>query len=122
MKNPAWIESSKLIDDLVVEVGFRTSDSFYYGPHNGSKQQWEELRESLYQPQIHQEKGLILTHILESNLDELVKYYIDVFRLSEKYQCQMRKPGFLTNLIKKSISSMDLEIMVSNIYISRMNR
>ncbi len=94
MKNPAWIESAKLIEEIVVEVGFSISDSFYYGPHNGSKQEWEELREPLYQPQLHPEKGLILTHILESNIDELVKYYVDVFRLSKKYQCEMSKSYF----------------------------
>jgi hypothetical protein len=108
MKNPAWLESSKLIEELVVEVGFRISDSFYYGSRNASKQQWEELSEPLYQPQLHSEKGLILTDVLESDIDELVKYYVDVFRLSEKYQCPMSKSYFWMSPV--IYSDQDVEI------------
>jgi hypothetical protein len=84
--NPEWVSRAKRVDAAVVDVGFMVSESFYFGPENGfSPEQWESLREPLYQPTVERHGQYVLTSALAATPAELLKYYADVIRMRDKH-------------------------------------
>lgn len=86
MGNPEWVSRAKPVDAALLEVGFLASESFYFGPENDfSPEQWQSLREPLYQPAVARHQGWVLTSALAKSPDELLKHYADVIRLRDKH-------------------------------------
>lgn len=95
MMVPDWTRRATGIEDVTVEIGFLVSPDFYFGPENRfTKEQWESMREPLYTPAADiyvppPERGCaryLLTKSLEHSADELIRYYSDVLRLTEKHR------------------------------------
>jgi hypothetical protein len=74
--------ASKAVESVEVDVGFLIERTFYYGPENGfTQEQWQQLREPLYQPTIELYGNLLLSADMRESVAELVPYYQDVERL-----------------------------------------
>jgi hypothetical protein len=89
MELPEWAGRAKPVENPILEVGLVVWDDFYYGPKNGfSREQWQTLREPLYQPAMelyHRNVDSALTAALENSVGEMVRHYQDVLRLAEKH-------------------------------------
>ena len=76
---PSWLPEAIPVEDSVVDIGFLVQESFYYGPENGfSPQQWQELREAVYQPSIKKSGNFILSADVLGKESELAAHYKDV--------------------------------------------
>ena len=85
---PDWAARARPVETPILEVGFSISKSFYYGPDTCSQSQWLTLREPVYQPALELHRihvNHVLTSVLESSTDEMVKHYADVLRVAEKH-------------------------------------
>ena len=86
MDDPEWVSRTRPVGAAVVEVGFLISDSFYFGPEDDfSPEQWQSLREPLYQPAIERHGNYVLTSALAETPAELVKHYADVIRARDRH-------------------------------------
>lgn len=77
---PVWAKQSEPMEGVQVDIGFMIDASFYCGPENGiSAEQWETLRESLWQPGIPViEQRLALSADCAGQVDALCTHYRDV--------------------------------------------
>lgn len=86
MERPEWVSRAKPVEAVSLDVGFLIAESFYYGPDNGFLQEeWQQLREPLYQPSINRYGDYLLSAELGESTDELVRYYQDVTRLVARH-------------------------------------
>ena len=84
---PEWTIRAKPVEAIRVDVGFLIRESFYYGPENGfTQEQWQQLREPLYQPKVEKYGDYLLSTELGELTSELVLYYQDVLRLVASHQ------------------------------------
>jgi hypothetical protein len=87
MDRPDWTSRATAVDAVRVDVGFLVSETFYYGPgHGWSPEQWQQLREPLYQPQIERYGQYVLSAVLEKSAAELIRYYQDALRLIARHR------------------------------------
>lgn len=93
--SPDWISRAKRIPKLVVEIGFRTMASFYYGPESGfSPEQWQQLRQPLFRPSCPLCGDLILSQSIESLVHELAEHYRDVLRQASQRGKSQNRIGY----------------------------
>lgn len=89
MELPEWAGRARRVERPVLEVGFLVWTDFYYGPENDfSAEQWQSLREPLYQPRVemhHSHVDLVFTSALDGSASELVRHYRNVLRLAEEH-------------------------------------
>ena len=76
---PSWLPEAIAVDDAVADIGFLIQESFYFGPENGfSPQQWQELREPVYQPSLKKAGNFVLSADVIGKETELAAHYKDV--------------------------------------------
>ncbi len=81
MNWPEWLNRATPVEAVTVAVGFLSVRSFYHGPENGfSPEQWQQLREPLYQPQVDRYGDFVLSQSLVPSAGELIRYYQDVLQ------------------------------------------
>ena len=81
-----WFESATLVEDATVEVGFLLFPDFYYGPDRHPYIAERKEVEPLSIPAFARStKCIATTTEAEPHVDELIRYYSDVVRLSRKY-------------------------------------
>jgi hypothetical protein len=92
MDSPKWVERATPVDPVTLEVGFAISDTFYYGPENDiTPEQWQTLREPLYQPRVEIFRHYVLSRALDLSATELITYYQDVLRLIARHGKDLRQ-------------------------------
>jgi len=104
-----WFDSAILVENAFVEVGFVLFSDFYYGPDRHTDIAEKKLIEPLYVPNIPRSaEKLATTNEVQGQINELIKYYSDVVRLSKKHQKsfeQVRQYFWLRLFIKNSDGS-----------------
>jgi hypothetical protein len=81
-----WFESAVLVENAFVEVGFVLFSDFYYGPDRHTDIAERKLIEPLYAPNMPRSvEELATTNEVQGHVNELIKYYSDVVRLSKKH-------------------------------------
>jgi hypothetical protein len=87
MQRPEWTRRAEPAVSVNADIGFLIRESYYYGPENSfTQEQWNQLREPLYQPKVAQFHGYVLSAELAESASELVTYYLDVVRLCARHQ------------------------------------
>jgi hypothetical protein len=87
MDRPEWISRAKPVEAVCVDVGFLIAESFYYGPElEFTQEQWQLLREPLYQPTTERYGDYLLSSELSESATELAWYYQDVLRLVARHR------------------------------------
>jgi hypothetical protein len=90
MDRPDWVDRAIPVEAVTVDVGFLVADTFYYGPENGfSREQWQQLRGPLYQPQLERYGDYVLSAVLDSSAAELTRYYQNVLQLVTQHRKQI---------------------------------
>ena len=91
-----WMKDAVTIDNVEIDIGFNIWPSVYYGPSGGSSaKEYEHLHEPIYQPKItlikgHSIKRALSRHVIDFE-SELIKYYRDLIRLSQKHEKRLYK-------------------------------
>jgi hypothetical protein len=90
---PAWTATCVAVEPaahVFIDIAFVLWPSFYYGPRNGfSAEQWEALREPLYQPPIamhEQAPGLVLSADCIGHEEALCAHYRDVIEKAARHR------------------------------------
>jgi hypothetical protein len=92
MDRPEWMTRAKPVKAVSVDIGFLIAESFYYGPENGfSQEQWQQVREPLYQPEVERYGDYLLSAELRESAAELIRYYQDVLRLVARHRKEIRR-------------------------------
>jgi hypothetical protein len=92
MDRPEWTSRAKPVEGVCVDIGFLIDKSFYYGPDNDfTAEQWEQLREPLYQPKVELYGQYLLSAELEESAVELIRYYQDVMRVVAHHWKEIRR-------------------------------
>lgn len=97
MNAPEWTRSTRPIDDIDLDVAFLISDTFYYGPSNDfTTEEWEQLREPLYQPDLKRYDGRVLSADAVGSPIQLIRYYHDVLDAADRHsqEVEPRSPYF----------------------------
>ena len=101
-----WFDSAVLVENAFVEVGFVLFPDFYYGPDRHTDIAERKLVEPLYAPNIPRSAEKLATaNEVQGHIDELIKYYFDVVRLSKKHSKsfeQVRQYFWLRLFIKNA--------------------
>lgn len=75
-----------------LDVGFVIHETFYCGPDNDfSQEQWQRLREPLYQPIAERYDDFLLAADLKGSAAELIRYYQDVVRLATHHRKEIEQ-------------------------------
>lgn len=92
MDRPEWISRANPVTGISLDIGFLIAESFYYGPENEfSQEQWQQLREPLYRPNVAWYGDYLLSAELNMSAAELVRYYQDVVRLAARHRKDVRQ-------------------------------
>ena len=92
MERPEWISRAKSVEAVILDVGFLIAETFYHGPENGfTQEQWQQLREPLYQPKVERYGDFVLSVELKDSGTELLEYYRDVLRLVAHHRKEIRQ-------------------------------
>jgi len=82
-----WMKNAVAVDNVEIDIGFNIRPSFYFGPSGGTfAKEFEHLHEKIYQPKITLNEGCVLSRHVMGFESELIKYYRDVIRLSQKHE------------------------------------
>ena len=92
MEKPDWIQRSRRVDDVIIDIGFLVQKSVYYGDENNfTHDDWLKLREPVYQPKTDMYGDFLLSEsVLESRI-ELIRYYQDVIRALKVHRLKIEK-------------------------------
>lgn len=92
MDRPEWTVRANPVVPVDVDVGFLIAETYYYGPENDfTDEQWQQLREPLYQPKVERYGDYLLSAALVESAAELVQYYLDVVRLASHHRKNLRQ-------------------------------
>jgi len=77
---PDWASQSEPVEGVLIDIAFIVHASFYYGPSsNISPEQWQNMREPLYQPAIPSTaQGFVLSADCVGHEEELCRHYRDL--------------------------------------------
>jgi len=91
---PEWIPRAVPLETVYLDVGFLVSKDFYYGPENDfTPEQYQGLRNPLYQPQLKRYGDFVLSEAIESSAAELIRYYQDVLLHIDRYHKNVKQQG-----------------------------
>ena len=93
-----WKEFAELQEDVRIDIGFMVQETFYYGPENGfSPEQYENMRVSLYLPEIKKSGNFVLYTDILGKESELKRHYLDVADKCKKYKKDVNKSTHFWN-------------------------
>lgn len=89
MSNPDWISKTKYKPSAIIDIGFwlPTSFNFVAKGEPGIKR-YQDQSIPLYTPKVIKYRNYVMTHQNLNNIDELIRYYKDLFSKFAKYKKQ----------------------------------
>jgi len=73
------------METITVDVCYVIHSGFYFGPEEGTLEQWQKLREPLAAPNIPLQDGFLLSGNVVGREKELIEYYGNILKLSRKH-------------------------------------
>jgi hypothetical protein len=104
-----WKKDAVAIENVEIDIGFVISSSLYIGPNNFTRHEFDTLREEIYQPKIPLVENRALSRDVIGCKSELIKYYRDLIRLSQKHEKRLFRTTFC---IQPWVYSMESDIPI----------